>query len=343
MKQGCLAPDEAFLAIEDVLPLFNPTVNFSRNLELYDACGHLPTKNHPIVQEWVSSDRPENRYTNPRNVEPSSTYPRRPSGSIIASSIPQAPSSLSEPKLSDRIPSSLSKTTILNAPSSHSVIIHQQSSNSPSSAMAQCRELISEGSGNKSKESPERYGIWPIRVCRCIEGHGKSKFREVAEPDVALLVLVHVTLCYVTRIPHILNAVSVSVILIRGTLPFMPSPSKQASSASQRFPPSAIPKFRRQQFLSVSTRGIKQLTPESREHVSRWTSLCRIRLTDVRCLHRLASYRPPKSVVQVPSSRRAAVLVALFVGRTGDLYVLLSRYVSEARAPLDRKINDTLY
>ena len=135
MKQGCLAPDEAFLAIEDVLPLFNPTVNFSRNLELYDACGHLPTKNHPIVQEWVSSDRPENRYTNPRNVEPSSTYPRRPSGSIIASSIPQAPSSLSEPKLSDRIPSSLSKTTILNAPSSHSVIIHQQSSNSPSSAI----------------------------------------------------------------------------------------------------------------------------------------------------------------------------------------------------------------
>ena len=55
----------------------------------------------------------------------------------------------------------------------------------------------------------------------------------------------------------------------------------------------------------------------------------------------MASYRPPKSVVQVPSSRRAAVLVALFVGRTGDLYVLLSRYAFEARVPPDRIINDT--
>lgn len=118
----------------------------------------------------------------------------------------------------------------------------------------------------------------------------------------------------------------------------MPSPDKQADSASQGFLPSAIPKLRR---LSVSTCRIKQLTPESREHVSRWTSLCHVRLTDIRCLHRLASYRPPKSVVQVPSSRRAAVLVALFVGRTGDLYVLLSRYAFEARVPPDRIINDT--
>lgn len=124
MKRGCLAPDEAFSAIEDVLPLFNPTVNFSRNLELYDACGHLPTKNHPVVQEWVSSDRPENRYTNSRNAE--SSYPRRPSGSIITSSIPQALSSLSEPKFSDRISPPLSQTTIFNTPSH---------SNSPSSAI----------------------------------------------------------------------------------------------------------------------------------------------------------------------------------------------------------------
>lgn len=122
MKRGCLAPDEAFSAIEDVLPLFNPTVNFSRNLELYDACGHLPTKNHPVVQEWVSSDRPENRYTDSRNAELS--YPRRPSGSIIiTSSIPQALSSLSEPKLSDRISPSLSQTTILNTPSHSSSAI----------------------------------------------------------------------------------------------------------------------------------------------------------------------------------------------------------------------------
>jgi len=61
MKQQNLAPDEAFSAIEDVLPLFNPTVNFSRNLELYDACGYQPTRNHAVVQEWLS-DRPESGF-----------------------------------------------------------------------------------------------------------------------------------------------------------------------------------------------------------------------------------------------------------------------------------------
>ncbi|KAE9387748.1 hypothetical protein BT96DRAFT_796907, partial [Gymnopus androsaceus JB14] len=33
-----------------------------------------------------------------------------------------------------------------------------------------------------------------------------------------------------------------------------------------------------------------------------------------------------------PSSRRAAVLVALFVGRKGDLYVLLSKRASTLRS-----------
>ncbi|KAF9463715.1 NUDIX hydrolase domain-like protein [Collybia nuda] len=45
------------------------------------------------------------------------------------------------------------------------------------------------------------------------------------------------------------------------------------------------------------------------------------------CLRNLASYRYPKSKISIPipRSRSAAVLVALFVGRAGDLYVLLSR------------------
>ncbi|TFK74521.1 hypothetical protein BDN72DRAFT_759902 [Pluteus cervinus] len=44
------------------------------------------------------------------------------------------------------------------------------------------------------------------------------------------------------------------------------------------------------------------------------------------CLRNLVAYRPPKARLPVPpTSRRAAVLVALFVGRMGDLYVLLSR------------------
>ncbi|KAM6496455.1 NUDIX hydrolase domain-like protein [Amanita muscaria] len=43
------------------------------------------------------------------------------------------------------------------------------------------------------------------------------------------------------------------------------------------------------------------------------------------CLHNLASYHTPKLPLPLPRSRCAAVLVALFVGRAGDVYVLLSR------------------
>ncbi|GJE87308.1 CoA pyrophosphatase [Phanerochaete sordida] len=44
-----------------------------------------------------------------------------------------------------------------------------------------------------------------------------------------------------------------------------------------------------------------------------------------RCLHNLAQYDAPKHKLRLPRSRSAAVLVALFVGRQGDLYVLLSQ------------------
>jgi hypothetical protein len=43
------------------------------------------------------------------------------------------------------------------------------------------------------------------------------------------------------------------------------------------------------------------------------------------CLRNLAAYKRPKAPGRYPRSRSAAVLVALFVGRGGDLYVLLSR------------------
>ncbi|KAH9833854.1 NUDIX hydrolase domain-like protein [Rhodofomes roseus] len=49
------------------------------------------------------------------------------------------------------------------------------------------------------------------------------------------------------------------------------------------------------------------------------------------CLQTLLHYRPPKQRVNYPKSRSAAVLVALFVGRYGDLYVLLSRRASTLR------------
>ncbi|KAF8805986.1 hypothetical protein BYT27DRAFT_7339260 [Phlegmacium glaucopus] len=72
------------------------------------------------------------------------------------------------------------------------------------------------------------------------------------------------------------------------------------------------------------------------------------------CLRRLAAYRSPQSNLIYPRSRCAAVLVALFVGRQGDLYVLLSRRSASLRTyagdtslpggkvePQDKTIEDT--
>ncbi|KDR84421.1 hypothetical protein GALMADRAFT_111732 [Galerina marginata CBS 339.88] len=72
------------------------------------------------------------------------------------------------------------------------------------------------------------------------------------------------------------------------------------------------------------------------------------------CLRNLAAYRAPKQRMVYPRSRSAAVLVALFVGRQGDLYVLLSRRSSTLRTyagdtslpggrvdPEDKSIEDT--
>ncbi|KAI0065964.1 hypothetical protein BV25DRAFT_1880011 [Artomyces pyxidatus] len=71
------------------------------------------------------------------------------------------------------------------------------------------------------------------------------------------------------------------------------------------------------------------------------------------CLRNLASYRTPRAP-PYPRAQCAAVLVALFVGRMGDLYVLLSRRSETLRAyagdtalpggkvdPEDRTIEDT--
>ncbi|KAJ7193660.1 NUDIX hydrolase domain-like protein [Mycena pura] len=90
----------------------------------------------------------------------------------------------------------------------------------------------------------------------------------------------------------------------------------------------------------------------------------RLKLTDVRIpplsseskrsLRNLAAYRPPPLPCPLPRSRSAAVLVALFVGRRGDLYVLLNRRSATLRSyagdtslpggkvePKDRTIEDT--
>ncbi|KAI0751196.1 NUDIX hydrolase domain-like protein [Daedaleopsis nitida] len=66
--------------------------------------------------------------------------------------------------------------------------------------------------------------------------------------------------------------------------------------------------------FDLNRAAIPQLTTESR-----------------RCIQNLAAYRPPKSSLRFPKSRSAAVLVAVFIGRMGDLYVLLSRRASSLR------------
>ncbi|KAF8512128.1 hypothetical protein JB92DRAFT_340107 [Gautieria morchelliformis] len=57
-----------------------------------------------------------------------------------------------------------------------------------------------------------------------------------------------------------------------------------------------------------------------------------LKAESIACLRSLASYKRPKSRGRYPRSRSAAVLVALFVGRGGDLYVLLSRRSDELRS-----------
>ncbi|KNZ72582.1 Nudix hydrolase 15, mitochondrial [Termitomyces sp. J132] len=72
------------------------------------------------------------------------------------------------------------------------------------------------------------------------------------------------------------------------------------------------------------------------------------------CLRNLTAYRRPDIDIPVPRGRTAGVLVALFVGRKGDLYVLLNRRSTNLRTyagdtslpggkaePDDRTIEDT--
>ncbi|KAJ7446342.1 NUDIX hydrolase domain-like protein [Mycena latifolia] len=72
--------------------------------------------------------------------------------------------------------------------------------------------------------------------------------------------------------------------------------------------------YHRPKRIKLSDARIPPLSPESK-----------------RCLRNLAAYHPQKQELPYPRSRCAAVLVALFVGRQGDLYVLLSRRAASLR------------
>jgi hypothetical protein len=44
---------DKFLTLYSALPLFNPTENFTKLLELYAACNCSPSSDHPALQDWL--------------------------------------------------------------------------------------------------------------------------------------------------------------------------------------------------------------------------------------------------------------------------------------------------
>ncbi|KAG1836007.1 protein-tyrosine phosphatase-like protein [Suillus subalutaceus] len=49
-----VSPRQALVLLESALPLYNPTDNFYRHLDLFAACNYVPTPNNPLVQAWIS-------------------------------------------------------------------------------------------------------------------------------------------------------------------------------------------------------------------------------------------------------------------------------------------------
>lgn len=50
---GILVAYERFVP---ALPLFSPSSNFTRHLELFESCGYAPSFEHPLVQEWTGGE-----------------------------------------------------------------------------------------------------------------------------------------------------------------------------------------------------------------------------------------------------------------------------------------------
>ncbi|THH18597.1 hypothetical protein EW146_g2420 [Bondarzewia mesenterica] len=95
-------------------------------------------------------------------------------------------------------------------------------------------------------------------------------------------------------------------------------------------------------------------TPHPLKRESKMSKLRSHRALSDSAIRNLASYRAPRLALPFPRSHSAAVLVALFIGRMGDLYVLLSRRATMLRTyagdtalpggkvdPEDKTIEDT--
>jgi dual specificity phosphatase 12 len=55
MSSQKVSATKASSILEDTLPLFQATPNFTRHLELFETCGYAPTVEHPAVESWLSS------------------------------------------------------------------------------------------------------------------------------------------------------------------------------------------------------------------------------------------------------------------------------------------------
>ncbi|KAK0190306.1 protein-tyrosine phosphatase-like protein [Armillaria mellea] len=51
-----LTPKQVSSCIEETLPLFSPSSNFTRHLELFESCGYAPSFEHPLVKEWTGGE-----------------------------------------------------------------------------------------------------------------------------------------------------------------------------------------------------------------------------------------------------------------------------------------------
>jgi dual specificity phosphatase 12 len=75
--------NQAFRTLHDALPLFNPTDNFTKLLELYAACNCSPSSDHPALQDWLGISYQSNS-VRPSQSSGSPTSPtRRALGTVL--------------------------------------------------------------------------------------------------------------------------------------------------------------------------------------------------------------------------------------------------------------------
>ncbi|KAG7447822.1 phosphatases II [Guyanagaster necrorhizus] len=51
-----LTPKQVSSCIQEALPLFSPSPNFTRHLELFESCRYAPSLEHPLVEEWTRGE-----------------------------------------------------------------------------------------------------------------------------------------------------------------------------------------------------------------------------------------------------------------------------------------------